>query len=114
MQLAHAVFYIRCIGLRQQVQMKSVTLLIIEKKLRKNDKIIRFYHPLQDLRKVCTLVEIFYNGNRIEENFFFLEKQDLRNNTFELPIPKNKQSIIVRVTKANPEYNLSALRVEII
>jgi hypothetical protein len=94
--------------------MKTVSRLIVDKNLIAKDKIIRFYHFTQDLSKVCTLVEIFYDGNTIEDMYFFLEKQELKNNTFELAIPENKRSIIIRVKKVNPGYNLGALRIEII
>jgi hypothetical protein len=95
--------------------MKTVSLLIVDKKnLTEKDKIIRFYHYTQDLSKVCTLVEIFYDGNTIEDMYFFLEKQDLRNNTFELAIPENKRSIRIIIKKANPDYDLSNLMVDIL
>jgi hypothetical protein len=94
--------------------MKTVSLLIVDKNLTDKDKIIRFYHYFQDLSKVCTLVDIFYDGNHIEDMYFFLEKQDLRNNTFELPIPKNKRSIRIIITKSNPDYDLSRLMVDIL
>ncbi|MEO8759743.1 MAG: hypothetical protein ABI388_01885 [Bacteroidia bacterium] len=93
--------------------MKTDSLLIVDKNLTAKDEIIRFYHFHQDLSKVCTLVDIFYDGNTIEDMYFFLEKQDLRNNTFELAIPKNKRSIRIIVKKVNPDYDLSNLMVDI-
>jgi len=94
--------------------MKTTALLIIEKNLTESDKFIRFYHPRQDLTKVCTSIDIFYNGNLIEDKFFFLEKQDLRNNTFVLAIPEKKHSVRIKITKSNTDYDLAALVVEII
>lgn len=94
--------------------METTSLLIIDKNLSDKDKIIRFYHLSQDLSKVCTLVDIYYNGNTIEDKYFFLEKQDLKNNTFNLAIPEKKYSVRIIITKSNPEYNLGALIVEII
>ncbi len=93
--------------------MENQSLLIIEKKISKNDKIIRFYHPNQDLTKVSTLIDIFYDGEYQDNKIFFLEKQKIRNNIFDLPILQNKQSIRIVITKSNPVFNLSDLIVEI-
>jgi hypothetical protein len=94
--------------------METTALLIIEKELTENDKLIRFYHPYQELSKVCTLIDIYYNGNLIEDKFFFLENQDLKNNTFDLAIPEKKSSVRIKITKSSATYNLAALVVEIL
>ena len=94
--------------------MESTALLIIEANLTEKNKIIRFYHPHQDLSKVCTLVDIYYDGENIEDNFFFLEKQDLRNNTFDFIIAENKRSVRIKVKKQSAKYDLSHLTVDII
>ncbi len=52
--------------------METTALRVIQKAFTENNKAIRFHHPNQDLKKVCTLVDIFYNGNIIEDTFFFL------------------------------------------
>ncbi len=94
--------------------MEATALLIIDANLTEKDKIIRFFHPYQDLSKVCTLVDIYYDGEVIEDKFFFLEKQDLKNNTFDFIIPENKKSIRIKVKKQSDKYDLSHLTVDII
>jgi hypothetical protein len=94
--------------------MEATALLIIDANLTEKDKFIRFYHPFQDLKKVCTLVDIYYDGNRIEDKYFFLENQDIRNNTFDYPIAENKKLVKVRVKKQSPNYDLTRLSVTII
>ena len=94
--------------------MESTALLIIEANLTEKNKIIRFYHPHQYLSKVCTLVDIYYDGEIIEDKFFFLEKQDLKNNTFDFVIPDKKKSVIIKVKKQSNKYDLSHLMVDII
>jgi len=94
--------------------MESTALLIIDANLTEKNKIIRFHHPYQDLSKVCTLVDIFYDGNVIEDKFFFLEKQDLKNNTFDFTIAENKKSVRIKIKKQSAKYDLSHLMVDII
>jgi hypothetical protein len=96
--------------------METTALRVIQKNLTENDKIIRFHHPSQDLTKVCTLVDVFYNGNIIEDKFFFLEKQALVNNVFDLAIPEKKYSVKIKFTTpyTEVEYKLEQLSVEII
>jgi hypothetical protein len=79
-----------------------------------SNRLIKFHHPSQDLTKVCTLVDIFYNGNSIEDKWFFLEKQDIKNNTFCLDIPEEKYSVKIRIKKENPDYDLEKMCIEII
>lgn len=92
----------------------KTALRVIQKDLKESDKLIRFSHPSQDLKKVCTYVHIFYNGNFMEDKLFFLEHQDIVDNVFDLAIPKNKHSIRIEINKADVEYNLDLLQVEII
>ena len=89
---------------------------IIYKDLTEDSKLIRFHHPTQDLRKVCTLVDVFYNGNLIEDKMFFLERQSLNNNMFDLAVPEKTHSVKIRFLKASSElnYDLKQLSVEII
>lgn len=90
------------------------TTLIISKDLTEDNRLIKFHHPIQDLTKVCTLVDIFYNGNSIEDKMFFLEKQDIKNNTFYFTIAEKQHSIKIKIKKQNPDYDLEKLCVEII
>jgi|GEM_PF-4678501 len=82
--------------------------------LKNEEKLIRFSHPIQDLKKVCMYVHIYFNGNLIENKLFFLEQQEIINNCIDIPIPKKIRSAKIEVKTPNERNKIELLQVEII
>ena len=75
---------------------------------------IRFTHEVAgfDMRKVCTLVGIYYDDEKYPDKEFFLENQKIIENSYIMQIEESRRRVSVSLETRYTNNNLEKIKIE--